>query len=557
MTSPCGRWPARARRRCGPWPRRLPERSGAHRDGDLLARLVGDVDAVQDLYLRGLHPAAGRAGQRCGVGGGRDGAAAGGGRRARGRARRRRRRRAAAGRRARRVHRSPPGRRARRAHRRPRRARRAVRPSSSCSARTRPPSPAVERLDAQLRGSAAATRSPAVRSRASRSLVAGSTAAGVLAVCVRATADDRLDRVLVAALTLLAAAAFEAVAPLPAAALTLHATLESARRVLQIADRPPAVPRPVGAGTAPGQRTRRPRWIGRAARQDADGWGLRDVDLALAPGERVALVGQSGSGKTTLAELMVRFLDPDDGGVLLAGTDVRDLAQQRRAAADHARRAGRPPLRDVHPRERPAGPPGRRRRGRRGRRCAGPGSATGVAAARTGPTRSSARTARRSPAVSGAGSRWPAPCSPTLPVLVLDEPTAHVDHPTAAELIQDVLAAAPDRTVLLITHREDEARLTQRVLRLRRGRIIPGSFDPGMTTPRARRGRSISAVRPGRATAATGVHRRHGLQGGRHDTPDRRTQDRDQPRPARRRRRSHVGRRRARHWSGALATSSP
>jgi ABC-type transport system involved in cytochrome bd biosynthesis fused ATPase/permease subunit len=43
------------------------------------------------------------------------------------------------------------------------------------------------------------------------------------------------------------------------------------------------------------------------------------------------------------------------------------------------------------------------------------------------------------------------------PVLVLDEPTAHVDRPTASALIQDVLAAAPDGAVLLITHREDEA----------------------------------------------------------------------------------------------------
>jgi ABC-type transport system involved in cytochrome bd biosynthesis fused ATPase/permease subunit len=72
-------------------------------------------------------------------------------------------------------------------------------------------------------------------------LVAGLTTAGVLAVCVHATADHRLDRVLVAALTLLAAAAFEAVAPLPPAALTLRATRESARRVLQIGARPPAV----------------------------------------------------------------------------------------------------------------------------------------------------------------------------------------------------------------------------------------------------------------------------------------------------------------------------
>ena len=158
-------------------------------------------------------------------------------------------------------------------------------------------------------------------------LVAGLTTAGVLAVCLRATADDRLDRVLVAALTLLAAAAFEAVAPLPAAALTLHATLESGRRVLQIADRQPAVRDPLEPAPPPGGGPVVLDALG-VRPQDADGWGLQGVDLTLTPGERVALVGRSGSGKTTLAELMVRFLDPDDGGVLIAGTDVRDLAQR-------------------------------------------------------------------------------------------------------------------------------------------------------------------------------------------------------------------------------------
>jgi ATP-binding cassette subfamily C protein CydCD len=64
-------------------------------------------------------------------------------------------------------------------------------------------------------------------------------------------------------------------------------------------------------------------------------------------------------------------------------------------------------------------------------------------------------------------------------VLVLDEPTAHVDRPTATELIEDVLAAVPERTVLLITHREEEAALTRRVLRLRRGRITPEVIRAG------------------------------------------------------------------------------
>jgi ATP-binding cassette, subfamily B, bacterial MsbA len=54
-------------------------------------------------------------------------------------------------------------------------------------------------------------------------------------------------------------------------------------------------------------------------------WALREVSLALAPGEVVALVGPSGAGKTTLASLIPRFFDPTEGRVALDGVDVRRL----------------------------------------------------------------------------------------------------------------------------------------------------------------------------------------------------------------------------------------
>jgi ATP-binding cassette subfamily B protein len=55
---------------------------------------------------------------------------------------------------------------------------------------------------------------------------------------------------------------------------------------------------------------------------------FRDLDLKVAPGERVALVGPSGSGKTTLMSLLQRFYDPTRGQVLVDGVDVRRIAQR-------------------------------------------------------------------------------------------------------------------------------------------------------------------------------------------------------------------------------------
>jgi ATP-binding cassette subfamily B protein len=54
-------------------------------------------------------------------------------------------------------------------------------------------------------------------------------------------------------------------------------------------------------------------------------WTLHDVDLTVAPGTTLALVGETGSGKTTLGYLAARLYDPDRGAVRLDGTDLRDL----------------------------------------------------------------------------------------------------------------------------------------------------------------------------------------------------------------------------------------
>jgi ABC-type multidrug transport system fused ATPase/permease subunit len=54
-------------------------------------------------------------------------------------------------------------------------------------------------------------------------------------------------------------------------------------------------------------------------------WALRDVDLVIAPGQTVALVGETGAGKSTFAKLVARFYDPTEGSVLVDGHDLRDI----------------------------------------------------------------------------------------------------------------------------------------------------------------------------------------------------------------------------------------
>jgi ATP-binding cassette subfamily B protein len=65
----------------------------------------------------------------------------------------------------------------------------------------------------------------------------------------------------------------------------------------------------------------------------SDRWAIRGVHLTIAPGERIALVGENGAGKTTITKLLARLYDPSEGRILLDGVDLRDydLASVRQA----------------------------------------------------------------------------------------------------------------------------------------------------------------------------------------------------------------------------------
>jgi thiol reductant ABC exporter CydC subunit len=296
-------------------------------------------------------------------------------------------------------------------------------------------------------------------------LVTGLTVVGVLVAAIQAHADGRLDRVLIGMLALLALASFEAVNPLGEAARALSATRAAGRRVLELTSQAAAI-------SDPPQPAPPPQWPftlaleGVRARYPGQARPVLDCfDLQLAPGERVALVGPSGAGKTTVTNLLLRFLDAESGRVTMAGRDIRGYRQ-----ADVRRMIGLAGQ-DSHlftasiaanvRLARPGAPDSEVERVLRRARIWDwvRGLPDGVDTV----------VGERGRQLSG-GQRQRIVLARALladtPVLVLDEPTAHLDHETAERLMHEVFAAAGGRTVLLITHRTEGLDLVDRLVRL-------------------------------------------------------------------------------------------
>jgi thiol reductant ABC exporter CydC subunit len=285
--------------------------------------------------------------------------------------------------------------------------------------------------------------------------VAGLTTVGVLAVAVSAHATGTLDRVLVATLALLALSSFEAVAALPGAARELAASLASGRRVLELTDREAAVQDPhVPAALDTGKGVT-VALEGVTARYGKDEPAvLGGFDLRLEPGRRVALVGPSGAGKTTVTNLLLRFLDPAHGRVTIGGRDARECRQEdvRRTFALAGQEAHvfdstiRENLRLARPDATEAELEDALRRARLGDWVASLSDGLDTLVGENGSRLSGGQRQRLTVARALLAD---------APVLILDEPTAHLDPSTARELVDDVLDEAGERSVLLITHRSE------------------------------------------------------------------------------------------------------
>ena len=299
----------------------------------------------------------------------------------------------------------------------------------------------------------------------------GLTLWGVLVLGVAAVGDGALTRVPLAVVTLTALAAFEAVNALPAAALQLGASRASAQRIAAVLDAAdpvaePAVPRPLPAGPVHVQL--RDVQVQYAPDEPLAVDGL-DIDLP--PGRRVALIGPSGAGKSTVANVLLRFCDPSGGAVTLGGADLADYA------ADDVRTVIGGCPQDPHIFGTSV---------RDNLRLARPGASDDELAdaadrarlltwIRSLPRGWDTQVGARGAAMSG-GERQRLALARALladpAVLILDEPTAHLDPTARAALTADLLAVTRGRTTLLITHELEGLEDVDEIVVLDHGHVV-------------------------------------------------------------------------------------
>jgi len=321
-------------------------------------------------------------------------------------------------------------------------------------------------------------------------LAADLTTIAVLVLAIPLVEAGTLDGVQLATVALLTLASFEAVAPLPLAWHGLGAMREASRRLFEVMDAPPAVPEP--RGPAPAPLAGEPLLELRDLHFTYPGEprpALDGVSLRLERGGRVAVVGSSGSGKSTLAHLLLRFWDAPSGSIRLDGHDLgdwpSDAARTRVAFAAQKAHVFTGTLRE-------------------NLLLARPHASSGELLAVLRSVRLDALVERLPRGLDGwvgeeghqlsGGERQRLALARALlrpaPILLLDEPTAHLDALTEREVLAEILRAGEGRATLLVTHRLVSLEAFDEVVVLERGRVA----ERGPAAPLLARGGALARL---------------------------------------------------------------
>jgi thiol reductant ABC exporter CydC subunit len=296
------------------------------------------------------------------------------------------------------------------------------------------------------------------------SLVAGLCGVSVLAIAISLVESGRLEGVLVAALPLAAIATFEAVQSSTQAVESLEMSRAASSRLIELTDSRPSVmdpphPASIGSGWAIEAIDVRFRY------GPTDRLALDGVSLSIPEGGCVAIVGPSGAGKSTLINLLLRFWEYESGEIRLGGRTLREFA------ADDVRRSisivpQRIDLFDATIRDNLALADG----GVTDERIE---SAARMAQlddlVRSLPDGYETRVGEDGVRLSGGERRRLAIARAVIkdaPIVILDEPTADLDAGTERRLVTSMRSFLQGRTTLIVSHSPGFVDLADRVVRL-------------------------------------------------------------------------------------------
>jgi len=292
----------------------------------------------------------------------------------------------------------------------------------------------------------------------------------VLVLAIPLVSEGAVRGVYLAFLALVVLGSFEAVQPLGTAFQFLGRSVGAGERLFEIVDAEPEIEDPA-----------KPLAISRDYKLEFDGVGFRyetggqtvleDISFTLEPGRRVAVVGPTGAGKSTLGGLILRFWDPTSGGIFLGGHDLHGYAQ------DDVRALIGVVSQDTH--------------------LFNDTLRANLLLARPEATDEDLRSVLALARLSGLLERLPSSLQSPLgeqglklsggerqrlsiartllkdaPLLVLDEPTANLDPVTERELLDAVYGSMQNRATLVITHRLVRMEEMDEILVLEEGRIV-------------------------------------------------------------------------------------
>jgi thiol reductant ABC exporter CydC subunit len=339
-----------------------------------------------------------------------------------------------------------------------------------------------QRLDEARRRSRTSTLSQAAATglaRAGATVVAGMGLIAVIGTGLALHSAGHLAGVALAAVGLATLAVLDQCANVPAALAAAAAGTAASRRTRRLGalpvptDEPPEGKRPVPADEPPAALKGVAALEGASVTWPGGTWALDRVSLWLGPGGRLALMGPSGAGKTSAIYALLHFVTCSEGRARLGGSDVASLTRGQiadlagwlagetylfAASLGDNLRLGRPGATDADCRSALARagladwyaslPEGLGTRLGEGGRPVSAGERQRLGMARV--------------LVSGA------------PLLLLDEPTAHLDPGTSSAVLAELLGAASGRSVLVVSHEPSIVEQVDTVVVLDGGRVRSG-----------------------------------------------------------------------------------